>query len=213
MMPTHFLRETQPDLVVDVGANRGQFLLDVLDALPRARIIAFEPLDSEFEVLFKLHGESKRVDLRQMALGSEVGEAQMHVTAAADSSSILPIASEQTRVFPGTHQVATVTVPLSTLDKQLHGVVTPTRSLLKLDVQGAELKVLQGASSTIGKFAYVLVEASFIELYAGQPLVGTVDHFLAERGFVLDRVLSLSTVGGRAVQADFVFRNSAAGLV
>lgn len=207
LMARDFFREVYLDLVVDVGANRGQFLIDVRDAFPRAAVIAFEPLEAEFATLNKIHGNDAQIDLRMLALGAHQGTVDFHVSAAADSSSLLPIGSSQVLAFPGTHESRVATVELSRLDAQLSATEIPTRSLLKLDVQGGELVVLKGSIGVLDRFAYVLAELSFVELYQGQPLAHEVFSFLGDFGFVLDRVLSLTVVSGRSVQSDFVFRN------
>lgn len=208
-MPRNLFVDIRALLVVDVGANRGQFLIDVRDALPETRVVAFEPLPGEFAVLDSIHGRNPQSDLRMVAVGEHVGEVAMHVSRSADSSSVLEITSEQSRYFPGTEPVGVITVQMSTLDEQLMHEEIPSRSILKIDVQGGELDVLRGGDSVLRRFGYVLVEVSFVELYAAQPLAGEVIQFLSERGFILDRVLSLSFARNAPVQADVLFRNGA----
>jgi FkbM family methyltransferase len=66
---------------------------------------------------------------------------------------------------------------------------------LKVDVQGAELMVLQGAERTLQQAVVVHTEVEFAPLYRGQPLFADIDLFLRSRGFVLHRFANIS---GRA---------------
>jgi hypothetical protein len=78
--------------------------------------------------------------------------------------------------------------------------------LLKIDVQGSELSVLEGAGSLLTLVHAVLVEASFVELYRGQALADDVWAFLHERGFSCLGIWAL-TYGesGECLQGDFLF--------
>ncbi|WP_372695310.1 FkbM family methyltransferase, partial [Immundisolibacter sp.] len=79
-------------------------------------------------------------------------------------------------------------------------------ALLKLDVQGFELKALAGCADVLPSFAWVYVECSFMELYAGQAFADEVIAWLRERKFVLRGVYNTAyDREGRAVQADFLF--------
>lgn len=208
VVPQHTLRRVRPDVIIDVGANKGQFLLDARTAVPEARCIAFEPLPSEFAVLETVHGNDPQVDLRPVAIADSEGVATLHVSAAADSSSLLKISPRQNEMFPGTAEVDEIDVPVSTLDAQLDDVALTRRSFVKIDVQGGELDVLKGGTHTLTRVGYVYVEASFVELYQAQPLIGDVNRYLCEHGFSLDHVSHLSTVKGVPVQADFLYRHS-----
>jgi hypothetical protein len=79
-------------------------------------------------------------------------------------------------------------------------------ALLKLDVQGFELQALAGCADLLERFAWVTVECSFVELYAGQAFADAVIAWLRERGFRLCSVYNMAYDGdSRAVQADFLF--------
>ena len=78
--------------------------------------------------------------------------------------------------------------------------------LLKIDVQGYELGVLKGAGSCLDHVDVVYVEASFVELYQGQPLADEVIDTLESLGFREAGRFNLSRDRhGREVQADFLF--------
>ena len=197
--------------VVDVGANIGQFSLLVAALHPRARIIAFEPLPDAASRYRRLFAGDGRVRLHRAALGPDRGEATLHVSAHDDSSSLLPIGEAQARMFPGTQEVATVTVPVGPLGDFVSRDEIVAPALLKIDVQGFELAVLQGAVTLLDTFEWLYVEASWIALYEGQALADEVTDFVMAHGFVLVGTHNRTDApDGTPVQADFLFRRAAA---
>ncbi len=82
----------------------------------------------------------------------------------------------------------------------------PSASLLKIDVQGYELDVLQGCEDILQKFSHLYIECSFIELYEGQLLAHQIIAWLEARNFVLSSVHNLYYgKDGLAIQGDFLF--------
>jgi FkbM family methyltransferase len=202
------LRALNPRIVVDVGANRGQFSLDVRRSLPGAKVVAFEPLGIEADTYSRIFGHLESYALHRVALASVAGRANLHISAARDSSSLLAINERQTRVYPGTHEVGTQVVDVQTLDKfrdEFHGTGP---ALLKIDVQGGELDVLRGGAEALKLFRWVYLEMSFVELYNGQSLADEVVRELQSKGFVLEGLGKPSISRGLAVQVDALFLNS-----
>jgi FkbM family methyltransferase len=149
------------------------------------------------------------VRLHQVAIGLKGGEQVIHVSAADDSSSLLPISSLQTELYPGTGEVRQETVKVGRLDEYITAERIQSPALLKIDVQGYELEALQGCTELIDRFDTLLVECSFVELYAGQALAHEIIRFLDAHSFELSSVYNLEhDRGGQAVQGDFVFVRS-----
>lgn len=194
------------ETVIDIGANRGQFSLAVRRWAPGAQVVAFEPLSgpaARFRGVFR--GDS-RVTLHQAAIGPEAGEATIHVSAADDSSSLLPISKVQQRLFPATGEIRTETIRVGRLADFVSAKEIAGPALLKLDVQGYELEALRGCEDLLECFACVYVECSFVELYSGQALADDVIAWLRERGFRLSGVYNISyDKNGKAIQGDFLF--------
>ncbi len=192
--------------VLDVGANRGQFAVVAAERWPGAQLICFEPLPDARRRLSRVLADVPNVQIRSVALSDEPGDAELHIARADDSSSLLPITSRQVATFPGTDQVGVLEVRTARLDVELNGTGLTRPVLLKIDVQGGELQVLHGAVGMLDRVDVILVECSFIELYAGQPLAHDLVAFLAAQGLVLTGV-GLPTMDGqgRVVQLDLVF--------
>ncbi len=195
--------------VIDVGANRGQFLLLAARRFPGAALIAFEPLAGPRDVLSRSVPRRRPVRLLDLALSDQAGTATFHVSRADDSSSLLPISTAQVSTFPGTDEVEQVEVRTARLDEVLAPADVEPPVLLKIDAQGGELAVLVGAAALLPSVATILVECSFAELYEGQPRADAVVRFLHGHGFSLHSVGPVTTaLGGRPVQADLVFERA-----
>lgn len=192
--------------VVDIGANRGQFALAARRCFPAADIISFEPLHRPAAIFRQVFVNDTAVVLHEAAIGSEPGEAMIHLSARDDSSSLLPITARQNTLFPGTAEAGTATIKMVRLSDHVSAESIAAPALLKLDVQGFELQALAGCEDLLECFAWVYVECSFVELYAGQAFADAVIAWLRERGFVLRGVYHMAyDDAGCAVQADFLF--------
>ena len=206
------LQQITPASVVDIGANRGQFALVSRHCYPDARIVSFEPLPQPAAIFRQVFAGDARVLLHPYAIADKAGTAQMHVSARDDSSSLLSIAAEQERIFPGTAEVALARIEMRRLADVLQRADIAAPALLKLDVQGYELQALHGCESLLDAFAWVYCECSFVELYAGQALADEVIAWLHERGMRLIGAYNMAhDREGRAIQADFLFARHGLG--
>ncbi|MGZ8183937.1 MAG: FkbM family methyltransferase [Methylobacter sp.] len=201
--------------VVDIGANRGQFALAARQWAPKARVISFEPLNHPVALFRRVFAGDDQVILHQSAIGPESMRQEMHVSARDDSSSLLPISSLQSALFPGTEEVSTTEVRVAPLAEFVSVDDLQMPAMLKLDVQGFEFDALRGCESLLERFDWVYCECSFVELYSGQKLAWEVIDWLSARGFCLMGMFNTAyDQRGQAVQADFLFcRKDGQGLV
>jgi FkbM family methyltransferase len=202
------LRILPVDYIVDAGANRGQFSLVCRYLKPEARITAFEPLAEPAAVYRALFAGDSQVQLHECALGTERGDAEMHISARDDSSSLLPIGKAQTDHYPGSGEIGTQPVTIRPMTDLISGDEMGARNLLKLDVQGYELEVLKSAEALLPRFTWIYVECSYVPLYEGQALADEVCNFLCGRGFKLRGRYNVSYThgGNEPLQADFLFQ-------
>ena len=199
------IQSLEPECLLDVGANRGQFSLMTRVVHPTIPIYAFEPLPSEGAVYQRLFKSQPKVKFYPIALGEKEGIAEIHLSRRADSSSILPIGELQCKLFPSTDEVGTVQIRMGVLDKIPEAWSAYRRCLLKLDVQGFELAVLRGSSEALKHCAYVYAECSDVPLYTGQALYPDVAEFLKREGFLPTRRANEQIVDGKLIQADYLF--------
>lgn len=197
-----------PDIhtVVDIGANRGQFALVVRRCFSNAKIISMEPLPGPAALFRRIFLKDTNVSLFESAIGPVKEERTMHVSSYDDSSSLLPISSLQTSVFPGTDEVDTIDVWTAPLHDFVHEKEIVSPALLKLDVQGFELDALRGCESLLSRFDWIYCECSFVELYVGQKLAADVIDWLSVKGFRVAGIYNPAYDNkGMSIQVDILF--------
>jgi len=168
------------DLVLDVGANVGQFAADIRRSFPSAHIVSFEPTPHAFAQLKEVAALDGRHAAFNCALGATEGALEMNVhTDHTPSSSLLAATAKSVELFPETARQAKVTVAVHRLDdmNREHQWPVSHRTLLKLDVQGYEEHVLAGATETLARVGACVAEVCLEPLYDGQ---GTF-HGIAQR--------------------------------
>jgi FkbM family methyltransferase len=206
------LRELDFDLLVDAGANKGQFTLMATHVRPTVGVHAYEPHPGEAKTFRAIHGRNPKVVLHEMALGEEEDTADLIISKRTDSSSLLPAAQTLSDLFSGTEPSGeTCTVRVAPLDAFPLHWQSASKALLKIDVQGYELSVLKGARQALKHCAYVYVESSDIVLYEGQALFDEVRAFLEGEGFALKSRSHEDIIDGKLIQADYLFERSSHG--
>lgn len=155
-------------------------------------------------LLAAVEEDGHRVEVFPYAAAAQNSSEEMHVSKADDSSSLLPIGHRYVTAFPGTEARAVAPVRTVRIDEVVESVEEPC--VMKIDVQGYELQVLQGAENLLPSVAHLLVECSFTELYLGQALAGEVVAYLHSRGYRLSGMYGLKRDrAGRCLHADFLF--------
>src|SRR5580698_2724964 len=200
------------DLVVDVGANAGQFAAQCRDIGYRGQIISFEPsATAHSELLHAAAGDSLWTVADRMALGASTGEVEINISANSFSSSILPMLDSHLSVAPESAYVQRDKVPMRRLDDVLETVAVNHKIFLKLDVQGFEPQVLQGAIRTLALTRAVQLEMSLLPLYEGEVLMPEMCADMSARGFKLwDLEPSFrDPESGRLLQVDGIFTRHA----
>ncbi len=156
----------KPTLVVDVGANVGEWSIGVALLTGAKEIIAYEPVPDFFRELEKEAKAYPQIHCRNCALGATNGQVDMNVYEVGELSSILPLGDEASHV----HGVSTgptrkVQVPLTTLDSEIGS--REEISLLKLDVQGYEPQVIAGAQRVLKRTRVLMMEVTYASYYRG----------------------------------------------
>jgi FkbM family methyltransferase len=172
--------------VLDVGANIGQYASALRASGYHGSIVSCEPLSEAFAHLRRRAAHDSAWQVRRTAVGSEVGSAEINVAANSFSSSLLEMTDAHTSAAPGSETVAAETVPVTTV-AELAGELEldPDRTLLKIDTQGYEAPVLDGAGPLVGRLAAISLELSFVPLYAGQQLFDDLVDRLRAADYVL----------------------------
>ena len=206
--PAARLLRRSPDVLLDVGANRGQFAAEFRRRGFRGRIESFEPVPHVVPLLRAAAASDPAWTVHDVALGAEDGEATIHVGSGDASSSLRPPA-EAMRDYAGFLSFdETATVAVRRLDGLFDGLVRPgERVAMKVDTQGFESEVVEGAGAALDRVDAVFLEVSFVPLYEGEPPAEAVMAQMRARGFAPAYLAPAYTEAGsrRWVQADVLF--------
>lgn len=175
------------DLVVDVGANTGQFSGELRGGGFSGHILSFEPLSTAYQTLLKnSQGEENWEVFPRCAIGDIDGEVMINVSQNSVSSSILPMLSSHHAAAPQSNYMGQEVTPIYKLDSILPVKITGFHSvLLKIDTQGFEWKVLDGAMNILPQIKAIQMELSLVNLYDGQHLWLECIERLKNLGFAL----------------------------
>lgn len=187
----------EPDAIVDIGANRGDWSRMVRPIFPDPAILMIEAQSALEPELARTARELGRAEHRIVLLGPVAGEERAFYEMGTGSS-LLPENSNAAR---------TVTKSITqTLDALAGEALPAARAIfLKLDIQGAELMVLAGGEETLSRCSAVQLEVALLPYNAGAPLLADVVAFMAARGLLVTEVAGFSRPGAHLVQIDLVF--------
>jgi FkbM family methyltransferase len=194
-----------PLVLVDVGA-RGGLNRNWAAARQHLRVIGFEPERQEFEALAARPAtDAGAPRVLNVALHNTAGPVRFNVARDRGLSSVFAPNRPFLDAFPDSGRFDIVDVQEvagDTLDRVLEGAGVSDVDFMKVDTQGSELLVLQGAGNTLrSKVSGVEVEVEFTPIYRDQPLFADVDAFMRERGFLLFdlRPVYWKRAAGRAI--------------
>jgi FkbM family methyltransferase len=175
------------DTVIDIGANRGQFIRFLREDVGfSGEIRAYEPNPACAASLQTLCDEDGDLTIHACAVTPTDGQALLRIARSDELSSVLPFNCELADAFEGgtldrTIEVAGVSIASVLTD--LEAYKPSARIFLKTDIQGYDLAVLESARNYLGRVALVQVEAPLARLYeGGASLAGIVD-FLQSSDF------------------------------
>jgi FkbM family methyltransferase len=201
------------NLVFDIGANCGQYASEVRSHGYMGRIVSFEPLSVSHSRLV----ETSKIDPQwiaadRIALGPRRNSALMNIAGNnGEASSFLPMLDACTKAAPEAAYVGTEMVSIFPLDeiapKYAHA---GDHLFLKLDVQGFESAVLDGAPRTLDRAIGIQIEMCLIPLYDGQLSFADIFKRVTSLGFVpwsLIPAWSHPTTGQMLACDDVFFRD------
>lgn len=203
------ISEHHINLVFDIGANSGQFACQLRDMGYRGRIVSFEPLTSARDDLALNSKNDPLWDIApQAAIGSINGETTIYISGNSVSSSILNMLDVHAIVAPESVYVGKEIVPLRRLDSFTKLYVRADSILfVKIDTQGYEDRVIEGASELLQQTAMLQLELSLVPLYEGQCLYDEMIANINSLGFDLWAISPVLTdvYSGRLLQIDATF--------
>ena len=196
------------DLVIDVGANEGQFARRIR-RFYRGDIISFEPVSATFTRLATLASRDPRWTVYQGALGSADATATIHVCEDSSFSSLLSPNDFSRSRFRQSVVAAEEIVHVRRLDDTLRELVgrslADRRVFLKLDTQGCDLEVFRGLGACARAVHVLQSEVSLVPIYEGMPHWTECLQAYEQAGFNVTGMFPVTrTKAGRVIEYDCV---------
>lgn len=177
----------QIDVVLDIGANTGQYAYELRHDLGfEGRICSFEPMSAPFRTLQARASRDPKWKTFDFALGDLAGSATINVAGNSESSSLLEMLPAHMQAAPESEFVGTEDVKIQTLDAIFDDVCRlGERVYLKIDTQGFEGRVLKGADRCLNKIHAVQVEMPLTPLYDGEMTFSGLCQLLLGKGYTM----------------------------
>jgi FkbM family methyltransferase len=198
--------------VLDVGANRGDYGWFLRELGYRGEIVSFEPLPDAFHQLSKRAAADGKWKAVPIGLGDQDQELAIHVAANSQSSSFLPMLKAHEIAAPESRYQGTVRARIRRLDHAFRDYCQAGRPVfLKIDTQGFERKVLEGAAGILDAVPLVQLECSLVQLYEGGDVIEDLVGWVRTLGYdPIDlQPAFFHKDEGRLMQIDMLFERRA----
>jgi FkbM family methyltransferase len=199
------------NVIIDAGASVGTVARTYRELFPNAKVICFEPISESIEILRSQFAHDDKISSHVCALGAENGIQELFINTSRETSSLL--ASDQSNLndsyLPILRPIERRQVKVCSLDSFCKNEQIERIDLLKMDVQGGELDILQGAKQLLAqqKIAVIYSEVFFVPMYQNQPLFGEMCAELAAHRYSFHYAYNFVFNGrsGRLFSADALF--------
>ncbi len=200
------------NLVIDVGANKGQFGEMLRENIGYTKkIVSFEPLHSAFLALKEKVSNDPNWDAFNLAIGDTDESSEINIAANSFSSSLLDMLPSHENSAPESIYAGKELVHVRRLDSVFGDLCDERGSVyMKIDTQGFESKVLSGAEKSLGKIDVVQMEMSLVPLYKGELLFGELYDFMIAKEYKLVAIIPgfVDRSTGEILQMDGIFHRS-----
>ena len=194
--------------IFDIGANIGQYSKLMKEIGFKGEIVSFEPLSAAFNKLQKESQKYKGWIAVNIALGDMDGETRINVSKNSYSSSLLDILPSHLEIAPEAVFIQNEIIRINKIDTIINKYSVGNDVIfLKIDTQGYEKNVIEGAKESMNKIIGIQLEMSLIPLYKGETLFPSMLSYMKDIGFELYSIengfFDLDT--GQLLQVDGIF--------
>lgn len=189
--PIDFIRSRGIDVVVDVGANVGQYAERLRSDGYAGWIISAEPVHAAFDMLAARASADARWQVLDLAFGEKRGTSQINISEASVFSSIRSQLPSAAAFNVESRVIGRETIRMARLD-DIFPELPRGQAFLKIDTQGYEQQVLMGASDCLSKFLGVQMELPIVHLYEGTWRFDEAAAYMHERGFEISNIVPVN---------------------
>lgn len=198
------------NLIFDIGANDGEYAKTMRQYGYKGKIVSFEPLNEAFQSLKNRSKDDENWSINNYALGNKNCKTFINISANSVSSSILDMTSSHLNNAPESEYNGREEIEVKTLNSIYNQFYTASDNLLvKIDTQGYEKFVLEGADELYDNIKVLQLEMALVTLYKEEFLFKEMLNYLDQVGFQL---FSIETgfsdfKSGQLLQVDGIFVN------
>jgi FkbM family methyltransferase len=194
---SRLLRGKKNPVIFDIGGLDGRTSATYRRQFPDSTIHIFEPFPTSCQLIRKKFNSDPLVVINQVALSDKIGKEKFHVNASPATNSLLSSNKVNTQIDRVTRTQEIIDVDVDTVDHYCAVNNIDFIDILKMDVQGGELRILQGAGEMIasGRVGMLFSELGFIKIYSNQPLEHDITAYLEKYGYALFSMFSFSYLG------------------
>ncbi len=196
----NFLNNKNIKILIDVGAHKGEFINCGLKLESIEKIIAFEPQKEIFELLKKKFVNNNKIQINNIALDFEDSKKKLKINKLSSTSTLNEINNDSFYykfksflLYEKDAIISEYEINTTSFDKFFKSTNLDKNTLLKIDTEGYEFNVLQGAKGKIEKIKYVLIENQFSKMYKNVDFE-ECDKFLKNKNFKLLKKFKFPTL-------------------
>ena len=178
---------TKEPVVFDIGGHFGETIEAYRRVLPASTMHSFEPFPESFATLSRRFGDVPKVSLHQLAVSEATGQSVLYVNSNSLMNSLRAMLPDDATFGSDGRNVGEITVSTTTLDDFCGANSISVIDILKIDVEGGELRVLAGATGLLDRRAVriIFAEVAFSPRYAQQTSFEDLFRLLTIKGFRL----------------------------
>lgn len=204
------LKHCKIDTLFDIGANIGQYGSSMRKFGYSQKLISFEPLKSAFQELQKASSKDDNWVINNYALGNENTKSVINVAGNSFSSSILNMLPTHLDHAPESKYTTQEEIEIKTLDTIFNSFCgKESRVMIKIDTQGFEKNVIDGATESLKVIKMIQMEMSIVPLYESEMTYIEMINYLDNKGFQLFGLENgfSDQITGQLLQVDGIFVN------
>jgi len=202
------LHHNEIDVIIDIGANIGQYGAEMRNLGFKGQIISFEPMKKAFDKLEKISSTDPKWKVFNYSLGERDGKTSINIAKNSVSSSLLNPLPQLTLSAPAAKSIAVEIIGIQKLDTVFDTLNLKHKNIyMKIDTQGYEEMVLLGATDSLKYVKGIQIEMAFIPSYDGAITFDAMKSKLNGLGFEL---LALENgfydkASGKQLEVDGIF--------
>ena len=194
-----YLSDLNINMIIDIGAHKGEFLENMLKIEKIKTFYAFEPQKDIFVELNKRFSKNKKITLFNYAMDKEVSNKRLQISKLSMTSSLAQINEKSVYLklkniltFSKKNFVDGYDVQTNTVDKVFERM-SLHKTLLKIDVEGYEMNVIKGSLEKLKEIPFILLENQFGNHYKNNNF-NDIENLLLQENFSISKKFLFPTM-------------------